>query len=64
MEIDNEFDFGDEVYLVTDPDQSLRIVTTMSIMPKRLIMYELSKSEQASWHFDFEISRDKNLSML
>jgi hypothetical protein len=60
MKIENKYNLGDEVYLKTDPDQYLRIVTGISIRQVG-ILYELSCAEDTSTHYDFEISRDINM---
>lgn len=59
MVIDNKFDFGQEVYLKTDPEQLKRIVTQFSVT-KNGIVYELSFGAIVSPHYDFEISTEKD----
>lgn len=61
MFIENKFDFGQTVYLKTDTDQLPRVVTQMSINPNGSISYQLSQGAAASWHWDFEISEEKNV---
>lgn len=60
MIIDNKYDFGDEVYLKTDADQLLRIVTAIHAHPSGQIIYQLSCGTMSSEHYDFEISREVN----
>ncbi len=60
MFIKNEFNIGQEVYLKTDSDQKLRLVTSINIRSGR-ISYELSCGETNSWHDDFEITLDKDI---
>lgn len=61
MVIDNKFNFGDTVYLKTDPDQRARIVSKLSVLPMGVIVYELSHNTYTSLHYDFEISVEKNV---
>jgi hypothetical protein len=51
-------DIGDTVYLVTDSDQSPRIITAITVR-KTAFFYELSCGTEVSDHEDFEISSDK-----
>lgn len=61
MVIDNKFNFGDVVYLKTDPDQRSRMVSKLSILPTGAIVYELSHNTYTSQHYDFEISTQKDV---
>ena len=56
----NYYEFGDVVYLKTDPDQRERIVTGLLIRNTH-VMYELSYNEITSFHFDVEISKERNV---
>jgi hypothetical protein len=60
MVIDNKFNFGDIVYLKTDPDQRPRIVTRFSVGATSMT-YELTCGTVCSWHLDFEISTEKDV---
>jgi hypothetical protein len=50
--------FGDIVYLKTDPDQLERIVTGKLLRPGGVTLYELCCGIGVSIHYDFEISED------
>jgi hypothetical protein len=63
MVIDNKYGFSQEVYLKTDIDQKVRIVTGMLIRPNGCISYELSCGTDSRWHYDFEISTEKDVVM-
>lgn len=52
------YKIGDTVFLKTDPDQLERLVTGISIRQSG-ISYAVAKSSNESWHYDFEISKDK-----
>ena len=54
------FDLGEEVFLKTDPDQLKRIVTGACIRPTA-ITYELTCGIDCTWHYDFEISLEKDI---
>jgi len=60
LTIEVEFEHGDEVYVVTDPGQFKRIVTSINIKPKGAIVYELSMDGGATYHYDFELSGEKS----
>lgn len=60
MVIENKFNFGDVVYLTTDPDQKPRIVTAICVRPG-FIEYRLDCGTDWSWQPDFAISTEKNI---
>ena len=62
MTITSKFDFGQKVYLKTDTDQSVRIVTSFECRPTGII-YQLSCGSSHSWHYEFEISEEKDVMM-
>lgn len=61
MHIDNKFEHGEIVYLITDPDQFERIVTRFVIGMNKTILYELSCGVQVSLHYDAEVSKKKDI---
>lgn len=60
MVIDNKFELGETVFLMTDPEQFPRIVTALSVNPNGII-YKLAQGVNESYHYDCEISREKAL---
>ena len=60
MLIDNKFNIGDKVYLVTDEDQKERVVTGFYFRQTG-ITYGLNFGTYESWHYDFEITLEKNV---
>ena len=62
MIIDNKFDIGEVVFLSTDIDQCTRVVTGITVKPHGLI-YALSCGSSESWHYDFEITIEKDILM-
>lgn len=52
--IDNKFNIGDKVYLITESDKA-RLVLEIKITPGN-IMYLVSAGEQSAWFYDFELS--------
>lgn len=60
MIINNKFKFGQTVYLRTDKDQQPRMVTKMQVNPNLSITYELSCGIQDTWHFEIEISEERD----
>lgn len=62
MTIDNKFDLKQIVYLKTDKNQLPRIVVRIQIGPMGLL-YCLNHSTVESWHYDFEMTEEKDLLM-
>ena len=62
MTINNKFNIGDIVYLVTDPLQQKRIITGI-VVRKTTIMYHMALGNDESGHYDFEISTTKDFSI-
>ena len=58
--INTEYDIGDKVYLITDVDQKVRIITAIKITPNSLL-YSLSCDTTECYHYDIEISREKTI---
>jgi hypothetical protein len=61
--IHNKFERGEKVYLVTDREQMVRLVTAIKICADDGILYELMCGTQVSWHYDIEISIEKDTFM-
>lgn len=59
MDINSRFNIGDVCYLKTDPDQLERFVTAIKINSNGLT-YEVSYIADYSYHYDFEISKERN----
>jgi len=59
MVIDNEFELEQSVFLITDTDQSLRIVTAIQVY-KNGLFYRLACGTTESWHYGYEIATTKN----
>ena len=59
MVVDNKFDIGQCVYLVTDPIQDERMVVAFTV---RLggIFYEVALGEMSTYHQDIEMSTERN----
>ena len=62
MKINNKFDIEQIVYLITDADQSQRIVTAIQIS-KGCLVYRIACGTAESWHCEFELATDKNFLM-
>lgn len=56
-----DYNIGDYVYLVTDLEQQLRLVTGILLKPGKLVMYELACCEDISYHYGFEITTTKTI---
>jgi hypothetical protein len=60
MNIKNQFDLKQKVYLITDPDQDRRLVKAI-IVTAQGIKYLLVCGTEESEHFAFEMSAKKSL---
>jgi len=60
MIIRTPLDIGQIVFLVTDIKQRQRMITAIKIEGRNSIKYCLSLCEEETWHFDIEISTEKN----
>jgi len=56
-----QFDIGQLVYLKTDNAQHERIVTAINLRPDKIVTYCLSFGTTESWHYEIEISCDRNI---
>mgnify|MGYP000170954033 CR=1 FL=1 len=56
----NKFDIGDSVYIVTDPEQHKRTVSSYTVNPGNIV-YAVVFIGQVTYHYDFEISKDKDV---
>jgi len=63
MKFESKFGIGDIVFLITDVDQKERIITQVSFRQNNWVLYEIACGCSSSWHYDFEISSDKNWKM-
>ena len=59
MKIDNRFELEQSVFLITDTEQCLRIVTAIQVS-KNSLLYRLACGTNESWHYDYEIATTKN----
>lgn len=60
MEVDNEFNIEQIVYLKTDVEQSPRIIRSFQVF-KTKISYQLIFGINESWHEDFEIAAEPTI---
>lgn len=52
---------GDMVYVKTDPDQHLRIITGIMLLPNKGVMYMLSYDDTSHSYYEEEITPYKNV---
>ena len=60
VKINNKFNIGDTVYLITDPEQSANLVTAIRVCRNHL-EYELSYVSSRFYAEDFELSSERNV---
>lgn len=61
MVIDNKFEIGDTVYLVTDTEQHPGLIISIKIFKGGEYLYEVIRGTVSSMHYDFELSTQKNV---
>lgn len=61
MLIDLKYEIGDIVYLITDTEQTARIVVYIKLCPHNSIIYGIATNERISEHYFFELSIDPKL---
>lgn len=62
-ETENVFQNKDMVYLLHDPEQKIRMITSIHIDNEN-VLYEMICGTEVSAHYSFEISREKNPALL
>lgn len=61
MVIDNKFQIGQEVFLKTDIEQKKRIVSAIIVRTGNCVYYEVCCGTESKWHYDFEMSLEKDV---
>lgn len=61
--IDFKVPFGEIVYLIHDPEQLERMVVSYMVKPLG-VLYGLAVGEVETYHYEFEIVREKHLPTL
>lgn len=61
MIIDNKFNIGDFVYVVTDVEQDKGIITSIRVLPNNGITYMVSVGSKQDVYFEFELSAERNV---
>ncbi len=61
MVIDNKYEIGDIVYLITDKEQEQRMVSSIVVYKAGELVYKLVCGTTYSEHYDFELSDTKNI---
>ena len=60
MVIENKYNIGETVYLVTDEDQKPRIVTGINVTVTG-IRYNLVNGDTDTYHYELEMSAEENI---
>ena len=58
INLDTSFDYGDIVYIKTDPHQFARIITGVLVRRDHHV-YECALANLCTYHSDFELSSDR-----
>ena len=56
----NRYKVGDLVYLITDPDQLVRIIVDVISSEINGVSYECHQAAECSFHKDIELCKEKN----
>lgn len=59
--IENKYEIGEIVYLKTDSDQLPRVVIAFKVYSQGEMMYEVVSGTLQSLHYNFELSKEKDL---
>lgn len=59
VKVELDFDFGDTVYLNTDPDGIPRLVIEIRLLPGGVAVYMLACGEENTEHYALEITDQK-----
>jgi len=59
MLIDNKYELGSPVYLVTEPEQLLRVVTDIKIGLDGGLIYTLALGIESTQHYELELTKEK-----
>jgi len=60
MVIENKFNISDIVYLKTDREQEPHVLCSIEVTPGDL-MYKIAIGTTTSSHYDFELTKEKQL---
>ena len=61
MVIDNEFDFGDIVYIKVDEEQIPYMIISIRVDPNERLLYLVSGVDDQRWFFAIELSLEINI---
>lgn len=61
INIKNQYDFGDIVYLRTDPDQLPRVIVAIEVYKDGEIQYMVKQRSTTSYHYPYELSDEKDV---
>ena len=56
---ESRYRIGENVYLITDPDQLTGTICGLTIKPTNLVVYDVQFGHTQSYHYDFEMSSEK-----
>lgn len=59
MRIDNKFNIGDHVYVVTDVEQQIGVIISIMVTQGDLV-YFVSRDNATDRFYDFELSSEEN----
>lgn len=60
MQLTAKYNHGDIVYIIVDPDQLEKIITSYTVYPND-VLYNVSHGDHESTHYDFELSNDRDI---
>jgi len=63
VKIELDYDIGDFVYIVTDPEQFKRQVTEIRLLPGGVAIYNVVLADSDSEHYSIELNDKPDLSI-
>lgn len=63
MNVNNKYQISENVFIKTDTDQTQRIIVAI-LVDINGFRYEVKYSNIESWHYEFELSTDKDYSKI
>lgn len=61
LKLDIEYEFGNEVYLIADPDQERVVIIGYDVLPGNQIKYKISSMNYTASFYGFEITSEKSV---
>lgn len=61
MIVDNQFEIGEVVFLITDKSQNPYMITSFTVFKHGELVYKTVAGTYESSHYEFEMSRERSV---